>query len=131
MADFPGIGHVAITVTDLDRSREWYRRLLGTDPALDEDTGPYWHCAFAIGGTLLALHLHPSTPKGDRFDEVRVGLDHLSFGVPTRGDLEKWQSRLDELAIKHGEIVDANYGSGLSFRDPDNNALEFFAPPGT
>jgi len=25
--------------------------------------------------------------------------------------------------------VDANYGSGLSFRDPDNIALEFFAPP--
>jgi hypothetical protein len=25
--------------------------------------------------------------------------------------------------------VDAGYGSGLSFRDPDNIALEFFAPP--
>lgn len=24
----------------------------------------------------------------------------------------------------------APYGSGLSFRDPDNIALEFFAPPG-
>jgi len=30
----------------------------------------------------------------------------------------------------HGGIVDAPYGSGLSFRDPDNIALEFFAPPG-
>ena len=30
----------------------------------------------------------------------------------------------------HGGIVDASYGSGLSFRDPDNIALEFFAPPG-
>jgi len=26
-------------------------------------------------------------------------------------------------------IVDAPYGSGVSFRDPDGNALEFFAPP--
>jgi hypothetical protein len=25
--------------------------------------------------------------------------------------------------------VDAHYGSGVSFRDPDNIALEFFAPP--
>jgi glyoxylase I family protein len=25
--------------------------------------------------------------------------------------------------------VDAPYGSGLSFRDPDGIALEFFAPP--
>jgi hypothetical protein len=28
----------------------------------------------------------------------------------------------------HGEIKDASYGSGLSFRDPDGIALEFFAP---
>jgi glyoxylase I family protein len=26
-------------------------------------------------------------------------------------------------------IVDAAYGSGLSFKDPDGTALEFFAPP--
>ena len=31
--------------------------------------------------------------------------------------------------MAHGEIVDAGYGSGLSFRDPDNIALELFAPP--
>jgi hypothetical protein len=37
--------------------------------------------------------------------------------------------RLNELGIAHGDIVDASYGSGLSFRDPDNIALEFFAPP--
>jgi hypothetical protein len=37
--------------------------------------------------------------------------------------------RLNELGIPHGGIVDAGYGSGLSFRDPDGIALEFFAPP--
>jgi glyoxylase I family protein len=35
-----------------------------------------------------------------------------------------------ELVIPHGEIVDAHDGSGLSYRDPDNIALELFAPPG-
>ena len=38
--------------------------------------------------------------------------------------------QLNDLGIKHGGIVDAPYGSGLSFRDPDNIALELFAPPG-
>ena len=37
--------------------------------------------------------------------------------------------RLDELGIEHGGIKDAAYGSGVSFRDPDGIALEFFAPP--
>jgi hypothetical protein len=32
-------------------------------------------------------------------------------------------------SIEHGGIIDAHYGSGLSFRDPDHIALEFFAPP--
>jgi catechol-2,3-dioxygenase len=49
--------------------------------------------------------------------------------VPSRSDLESWQQRLEELGIQHGGIVDAPYGSGLSFRDPDNLPLEFFAPP--
>ncbi len=38
--------------------------------------------------------------------------------------------KLNELGVGNGGIIDAPYGSGLSFRDPDNVALEFFAPPG-
>ena len=63
------------------------------------------------------------------FDEHRPGLDHLSFGCADRAELETWAARLDELGIAHGGIVDAHYGSGLSFRDPDGIALELFAPP--
>jgi hypothetical protein len=39
-----------------------------------------------------------------------------------------WSRRLAELGIERGGIKDAPYGSGLSFRDPDGTALEFFAP---
>jgi catechol-2,3-dioxygenase len=53
----------------------------------------------------------------------------MAFGLANRGELEKWASRLDELGIRHGGIKDAAYGSGVSFRDPDGIALEFFAPP--
>jgi glyoxylase I family protein len=128
---FPGITHVALTVSDLEVSVPWYRRLIGADAVLDENTGPFHHTVFAIGGTLLGLHGFPegTIAEGDRFEEHRLGLDHLAFQCANRAELEQWQSRLDELGIKHGGIVDAGYGSGLSFRDPDNIALEFFAPP--
>ena len=33
------------------------------------------------------------------------------------------------VSVAHGGIADAHYGSALSFRDPDNIALELFAPP--
>ena len=130
MAEFPGIGHVAVTVTDLDRSREWYTRLFGSEPALDEDTGDFYHAVYALGGgTLFGLHTHSTDNDQTDFSEFRTGLDHVAFGVGSRSDLESWEKRLDELGIAHGGIKDAPYGSGLSFRDPDNLPLEFFAPP--
>lgn len=131
MTDFPTLTHVALTVRDLAVSRPWYRALIGSDAVIDEDTGEgFHHVVFALAdGTLLGLHQHEGPSRGGSFSEHAIGLDHVSFGVATRDDLEKWAARLDELGIAHGGVVDAPYGSGLSFRDPDNIALEFFAPP--
>ena len=131
MNEFPGFTHVAVTVSDLARSTAWYADLFGSAPVLDEDVaaGSFHHTVFAIGGgNLFGLHVH-TEPSSARFDERGLGLDHVSFACGDRSELEKWAVRLDELGIVHGEIVDAPYGSGLSFRDPDGIALEFFAPP--
>ncbi len=131
MPDFPGLAHVALTVKDVETSGPWYRQLLGTDPVLDEHTDAgFRHLVWLLdGGTLLGIHQHERGVPDERFTEFRVGLDHVGFGVASRADLEKWMERLNELGISHGGIVDAGYGSGLSFRDPDGIALEFFAPP--
>jgi catechol-2,3-dioxygenase len=128
--DFPALTHVAVTVTDLSRSRPWYNALFGSEPVLDEDTGPFHHVVWLLGGTLYGIHQHASPSSSEPFDELRPGLDHVAFGCANRAELEQWEARLNELGIKNGGVVDAHYGSGLSFRDPDNNALEFFAPPG-
>ena len=128
-ATMPAITHVAVTVTDLEKSAAWYTRLLGVEPVLDQDTGPFRHIVYSLGGTLLGLHGFPDLHSTDAFDERRPGLDHISFGCANRDELVEWAARLDELGIAHGDIVDADYGSGLSFRDPDNIALELFAPP--
>jgi glyoxylase I family protein len=128
MPEFPTITHVALTVSDLARSVPWYEQLFAAKPVLDEDTGPFRHVVWAVGQTLVGLHQF-SDGKSGPFDERRVGLDHLAFACANRADLQQWEARLNELGVSHGGIVDAPYGSGLSFRDPDNIALEFFAPP--
>jgi len=130
MAGFPALAHVAVTVSDLDRSRAWYERLFDAAPVLDENTGSFHHAVWLLGGTLFGIHLHPTSTSADPCDELRPGLDHVSFGCADRAELETWERRLDDLGIAHGGIVDAPYGSGLSFRDPDNIPLELFAPPG-
>jgi len=132
VAPFPALTHVAVTVSDLTASIEWYTRVFGAPPVLDEDeeSGTYHHAVFALGGgTMFGLHAHTGAAPSGTFDERQVGLDHIAFGC-TAAELEQWRSRLDELGIAHGGIKAAAYGSGLSFRDPDNIALEFFAPPG-
>ena len=131
MTTFPSIAHAAVTVTDLDRSARWYGALFGADPVLDEDeqVGGFHHTVFLLdGGQLFGLHTHPAGAS-DRFDERRTGLDHVAFACRDRAELQTWAERLDELGVSHGGIVDAHYGSGVSFRDPDGIALEFFAPP--
>jgi glyoxylase I family protein len=131
MPEFPAITHVALTVNDLSRSVPWYRRLFDKDPVLDEDTGPFRHVVWMIGdGTVIGLHQHTNLESTEPASEFRPGLDHLAFGCSDRSDLEAWKQRLDDLGIPNGGVVDASYGSGLSFRDPDNIPLEFFAPPG-
>jgi catechol 2,3-dioxygenase-like lactoylglutathione lyase family enzyme len=125
----PTITHVAVTVSDLAASEAWYTRVLGVEPVLDEDTGPFRHIVYPVGSTLLGLHgFHDPGPDA-KFDERSIGLDHIAFGCATRDELVEWAAHLDTLGIPHGEIVDAGYGSGLAFRDPDNIALELFAPP--
>ncbi|MEN3359442.1 MAG: glyoxylase family protein [Mycobacteriales bacterium] len=129
MTTFPALSHVAVTVTDLDASERWYTDVLGVKPVLDEDTGPFRHVVYSLGGTLFGLHGFPHLDSEESFNERRPGLDHISFGCAHRQELVDWAVRLDKLGVAHGDIVDAGYGSGLSFRDPDNIALELFAPP--
>ena len=131
MSSFPALAHVAVTVTDLERSTAWYTALFDSEPVLDEDetTGGFHHTVYLIGGgQLFGLHTHPEGAS-DKFSEKQTGLDHVSFACRDRNELQDWANRLDQLGITHGGIVDAHYGSGVSFRDPDDIALEFFAPP--
>ena len=129
MADFPGITHVALTVSDFDRSVAWYGRLFGSKPDKLDDNGVFRAAVWLLGrGTIVALHQFKG-PRTEPFDEFRPGLDHLAFGCTDRAELAAWAARLNALGIEHGDICDEPYGSGLSLRDPDHIALEFFSPP--
>jgi glyoxylase I family protein len=133
------IHHLRLTVTDLERSREFYTGLLGfqvaveSPPSDDPSAGEAFKILFGgvvmIRGNLL-MGLRPMAPSGDRFDADRVGLDHLSFGVASRDDLEQAIRLFDENGVAHGEITTlASFGIDvLPFEDPDGVQLELTAP---
>ncbi|MFB8118242.1 VOC family protein [Streptomyces sp. NPDC056465] len=127
--------HVRLTVTDIGRSRAFYDKVLGLPVAFqlppDADEKTREELSFLFGGVIYQLGdslfgLRPVSE--DRFDEDRTGLDHLSFAVGGREELESAVRVLDEEGIPHEGIKDIGVGSILEFRDPDNIALELFAP---
>jgi glyoxylase I family protein len=130
MPELLTIAHVALTVSDLDRSIQWYERLFDAKLVLDDTNSSFRRAALVVAGqAVVGLQDFPDPADSLPFNERRVGLDHLAFACSSRGELEAWKARLDELGIVNGGVVDAGYGSVLSFRDPDNIALEFFALP--
>ena len=85
------IHHLRLTVSDVDRSRAFYTEVLGFQHVMDLPGG------FFLSNGAIGLGLGPSpdptrAPVGDRFDEARVGLDHLSFSVASREELERAQT---------------------------------------
>lgn len=135
-----GFAHVRLTVSDIDRSRAFYESVFGFPIAVempaDADAATREQLSFLFGGVVYALPggtllgLRPVAPGEDRFDENRVGLDHVSFHVETVDQLDAAAATLNSLGIDHGGVKDTRGGSILEFRDPDHVALELFAPAG-
>ena len=98
-----GFSHVEDSVTDLEATTARYSELLGMVELFEQ------HDA------------NPGTP----FDERRVGLDHLSWGVESREELHAWLERLDALGNAHPEVAESELWDVLVFGDPDNVQLEF------
>ncbi|WP_039804837.1 VOC family protein [Nocardia araoensis] len=140
MIETTGTHHIRLTVTDIARSRAFYRDVLGFPIAAESPGSPddpevrvdpmrlFGGVVFQANGMLLGLR--PVADPADRFDSERVGLDHLSFTVPARDDLVAAAARLAEAGIEHGEITEmADFGIAiLSFTDPDGIHLELTAP---
>lgn len=125
-----GIHHLTLTVTDVARTRDFYIGLLGF--RVGREFGPR---VMMTNGSVNIVLTPPPDPdraiKDDRFNENRLGLDHVSFRVGSRDELEHALRLFDERGIPHGEIKDLGPEARLyvlAFRDPDNIQLELAAP---
>ncbi|MFC3774372.1 VOC family protein [Mycolicibacterium holsaticum] len=129
------VAHVRLTVTDIERSRQFYESVFGwgvlleipdkADEATREALGfLFGGVVYDLGGMLVGLRPVAS----DRFDENRAGLDHLSFRLDSKDELEAAAEHLDALGVAHEPVKDIGPAYILEFRDPDNIALELTAP---
>lgn len=129
------IAHVRLTVSDIERSRQFYESVFGWPVLIelpdnaDEATRKQLSFLFGgviydMGGALIALR----PVADDRFHEDRCGLDHIAFRVAGKAELDSAAAYLDDLGIDHEPVKDIGPSYILEFRDPDNIALELTAP---
>lgn len=125
-----GVHHLTLTVSDVRRSAEFYTGNLGFRQVVEFDS----KIALSNGSLLLVLAPPPDPAQAindDRFNENRIGLDHVSFSVGSRDDLEAGARLLDGAGVERGEIRDLGPAFGIyvmALRDPDNIQLELTAP---
>jgi glyoxylase I family protein len=124
-----GLHHLTLTVTQVERSAQWYQHLLGPATTINRE-GPGWRrirMAWPNGLIIGVTEFDGADPAG-RFDPTRVGLDHIGLCCTSEDSVRGWARRLDELGVVHGPVEDVPYGWAVTARDPDGIAVEFFCP---
>ncbi|MEO7234132.1 MAG: VOC family protein [Lapillicoccus sp.] len=134
-----GYAHVRLTVTDIERSKAFYDQVFGWPAAVDasakvDEPGVRTSAESFYGGVVYQtpqgtlFGLRPVGSSG--FDSEHTGLDHVSFAVDSRADLDAAATALGDAGIPHGEVIElAPAGIAiLSFQDPDDINVELTAP---
>jgi catechol 2,3-dioxygenase len=115
------MGPVALTVSDLARSREFYESTLGLQAA--DGAGGSIVLSAGGGHPLVELHGDSSAPKLDR---RATGLYHLAILLPTRLDLALALARLTETRSPLDGASDHLVSEALYLSDPDGNGIEIY-----
>lgn len=135
------LGHVLISVRNLERSKDFYTRILGFK-VLEQDPG-HGGVFLSIGGLGNTLDLFQCTdpdataaPDGDPVGRNRLGVRHTAFALESEDDLRDAYHALQAAGIAILRAVDHVSQKSIYFHDPDQlleivwerpDALEIFA----
>lgn len=118
------LDHVAITVSDIPASIDWYTSVLGLEhrPIVEWGEYPQMVCA---GETCLALFpasVKAPKPLSDAERQSRATMRHFAFRVD-RANFERAQGRFKELGIEC-EFADHGVAHSIYIADPDGHTIE-------
>lgn len=119
------VGHIHLTVSDLEQSLGFYRDLLGFqisarlgDSAVFLSAGGYHH---HIGLNTWAGPDAKPAPRG------HTGMYHVAFLYPTRQELANTLKRLVDAGYPIDGAADHGVSEAIYLSDPDGNGVEIYA----
>lgn len=120
----PGIGHIHLKVSDLDRSIAFYRDVLGFE--LTQRFGR--QAAFlSFGGYHHHLGLNTWQSEGGPMPTPgATGLFHFAIVYPSRAALAGAVARLLEAGVTLDGAADHGVSEAVYFHDPDQNGVELY-----
>lgn len=119
ISDATGLGAVELTVADLDRSLDYYRRAVGLE-LLDREGD---RAALGAGGRqLLVLRELP----GARPSVGYSGLYHFALLLPGRADLAAWLAHAARDRVRLVGLSDHFVSEALYLSDPDGHGIEIY-----
>lgn len=121
----PGVHHVALRVTDYERAKRFYVDTLGFQIALEK---PNLFIFFAGSSAVAVRGPEAETPKDDKFNPFRVGLDHVALACEDEAEIERVAKALADAGVENtGVKVDETLGKKyVAFKDPDRIAWELY-----
>jgi glyoxylase I family protein len=127
MPRFSDISHISLSVTDAERTATWWKDVFGLRELTRLDHGAGWHAILLELTAAVAIEFQQHDANaGETFDPVRTGFDHMGLAVDSRDDLVEWQAHFESLGVVHTPVTDREYGSVLTFKDPDRIQFELF-----
>jgi catechol 2,3-dioxygenase len=114
------MGPVHVTVADLARSLDYYRRVIGLD-VLEQGAG-----RASLGANSTELLVLVEEP-GARPDDGHTGLYHFALLVPERADLARWLAHAARDRVQLTGLSDHYVSEAIYLRDPDWHGIEIYA----
>jgi glyoxylase I family protein len=127
MPTFSDVSHISFSVRDAEKTASWWQDVFGLRELIRLDHEEGWHGILLELTEAIAIEFQQHDANGgEAFDPVRTGLDHMGLAVDNRDELVAWQAHFEALGVVHTPIVDREYGSVLTFKDPDRIQFELF-----
>ncbi len=118
MSKVSSLGHVGISVTDMDKMLDFYTRILG----LTVTDGGEGRGVFLSASPETEHHEFLISPQPDRHTNAQ----QISFKIESLDELREMYHDLRDYGIDTFRITNHGVAIGCYFRDPENNHVEVY-----